>query len=225
MWKIIILRGYLKYIICLLFLSLFYFSAAGPLLPDNEYSVYETNDKGKVGKIEVKLTKDSTGYHITYISDRRVEAILDTENLQTIYLNKIIKEKWELSVKKNDVIEVNYQGRKSFYKETEPVYDRHTLDFVLRSFIYYPGFKKRIRLLVPEFMIINADLEIIGEDSVTTPAGVFDCWKIMMKPRVVFTRIKFYFYIEKKFPHRFVKLLDSSRKSSIILKGYESTIF
>ncbi|MGQ9664777.1 MAG: hypothetical protein ACUVUH_05525 [bacterium] len=187
--------------------------------------MYETNDKGKVGRIDVTLTKISTGYYITYISDRKVEAILDTENLQTIYLNKIIKEKWELSVKKNDVIEVNYQGRKTFYKETVPVYDRHTLDFVLRGFDYNTGFKKRIRLLVPEFMIINADLEVIGEDSVMTPIGTFDCWKIMMKPRVIFTRIIFYFYIEKEFPHRFVKLSESAGKNSIILKDYESTTY
>lgn len=218
-------KNYSKLIFCTFFLSSFYLFANESLLPNSEYIVYETNDKGKIGKIEIKSERDSAGYYIRYSSDRIVETVLDVENLQTLYLNKIIKGEWELSVKRNHIIEVNYQGRKSFYKETEPVYDRHTLDFALRSFIYYPGFKKRIRLLVPEFMIINADLEVIGEDSVTTPVDIFDCWKIMMRPRVVFTRIKFYFYIEKKFPHRFVKLLDSAGKSSIILKGYDSTIF
>jgi len=193
---------------------------AQPLLPDSEYIVYETNDKGKIGMIEVRLKKDTTGYYVIYISDRIVEAILDTNDLQTLYLNKIIKGKWELSVKKNHLFEVNYKGRKNYYKEDAPVYDRHTLDFVLRGFLYHRDFKKRIRLNVPEFMIINADLEVIGEDTIVTPVGLFDCWKIMMIPRVVFTKMKFYFYIEKPYPHRFIKYIDSSGKNSIILKEY-----
>ncbi len=193
---------------------------AQPVLPDSEYIVYETNDKGKIGMIEVRLKKDTSGYYIIYISDRIIEAILDTNDLQTLYLNKIIKGKWELSVKKNHLFEVNYKGRKNYYKEETPVYDRHTLDFVLRGFLYHRNFKKRIRLNVPEFMIINADLEVIGEDTIVTPVGSFACWKIMMIPRVVFTKMKFYFYIEKSYPHRFVKYSDSSGKNSITLKEY-----
>ncbi len=190
------------------------------ILPDSEYLVYETNDKGKIGTIQVTLKKDTLGYHIIYTSDRIVEAILDTLDLQTLFLNKIIKGRWELSVKKNHLFEVNYRGRKNYYEEKEPVYDRHTLDFVLRIFPYHRDFRKRIRLNVPEFMIINADLEVVGDDNIIVPVGSFDCWRIMMVPRVVFTNMKFYFYIEKSYPHRFVKYNDSSGKNSIILKEY-----
>ncbi|MGB9719967.1 MAG: hypothetical protein ACPL28_00600 [bacterium] len=194
-------------------------------MPDSEHIVYETNDRGKIGQIEVVSVKDTTGYHIRYTSDRTIDAILDTINLQTLYLNKIIGSRWELNVKRNHIFEVNYQGRKNYYREVEPVYDRHTLDFVLRGFSYHKDFKKRIRLNVPEFMIINADLELIGEDSVYAPAGSFDCWKIMMIPRVIFTKMKFYFYIEKEYPHRFVKYMDSSGKNKIILKEYKAITF
>jgi hypothetical protein len=194
-------------------------------LPDSEHIIYETNDKGKIGQIEVISVRDSTGYHILYTSDRIVEAVLDTIDLKTLYLNKVIQGHWELTVRRNRIFEVNYRGRKNFYRETDPVYDRHTLDFVFRGFAYHIDFKKRIRLNVPEFMIINADLEVIGEDSVTTPVGSFDCWKIMMIPRVIFTKMKFYFYIEKTYPYRFIKYTDSSGKNSIILKEYTATTF
>jgi len=189
-------------------------------LPQYEYILYETNDRGKNGQIEVVMKRDSLGYHIIYKSDRTIEVILDTINLQTLYVNKIVGKKWELSVKRNHFFEVNYRGRKNYYNESNPVYDRHTLDFVLRGFDYNKNFKKRIRLNVPEFMIINADLEVIGEENITTPAGSFDCWKIKMTPRVVFTNMKFYFYIEKQYPFRFVKYTDSSGKNSIFLKEY-----
>ncbi len=219
-----------KHIVGFLFTSLFilYYPSSGfslQLLPDEEYIVYETVDKGKIGEIDIQLLKDSAGYRITYTSDRIVEAILDTQNLQTLYLNKIIKGRWELSVKRNDILEVNYRGRKNYYRETSPVYDRHTLDFALRSFQYTNDFKKRIRLNVPEFMIINADLEVIGEDTITTPVGTFDCWKIRMIPRVIFTKMRFYFYIEKEFPRRFVRYEDSSGKNTIILKEYRSVTY
>lgn len=207
-------------IINLIFLSFYDSICTQSILPDNEYIVYETNDKGKIGAIEVTLKKDTAGYYVIYKSDRIVEAILDTTDLQTLYLNKIIKGRWELSVKRNHFFEVNYQGRKNYYNEKNPVYDRHTLDFVLRGFQYHRDFKKRIRLNVPEFMIINADLEVVGEDTVNVPVGEFDCWRVMMIPRVVFTKMKFYFYIEKSYPHRFVKYTDSSGKNSIILKEY-----
>ncbi len=207
-------------IINLIFLSFYDSICTQSILPDTEYIVYETNDKGKIGAIEVTLKKDTAGYYVIYKSDRIVEAILDTTDLQTLYLNKIIKGRWELSVKRNHFFEVNYQGRKNYYNEKNPVYDRHTLDFVLRGFQYHRDFKKRIRLNVPEFMIINADLEVVGEDTVNVPVGEFDCWKVMMIPRVVFTKMKFYFYIEKSYPHRFVKYTDSSGKNSIILKEY-----
>ncbi len=208
------------------FLYLFVlFLSGNSLLPDSEHIIYETNDKGKIGQIEVISVRDSTGYHILYTSDRIVEAVLDTIDLKTLYLNKVIQGHWELTVRRNHIFEVNYRGRKNFYRETEPVYDRHTLDFVFRGFSYHTDFKKRIRLNIPEFMIINADLEMIGEDSVTTPVGSFDCWKIMMIPRVIFTRMKFYFYIEKIYPYRFIKYTDSSGKNSIILKEYTATTF
>ncbi|MCX7995866.1 MAG: DUF3108 domain-containing protein [candidate division WOR-3 bacterium] len=193
----------------------------GKKLPGNEYIIYETYDKGKVGTIEVRLTKDSTGYRLIYRSDRIIEAILDTINLQTLHLNKIVEGRWELSVKKNHVIEVNYRGRKKYYNESMPVYDRHTLDYVLRGFDYHQDFKRRIRLNVPEFMVINADIEVVGEDSISTPVGTFNCWKILMTPRIFFKKLSFYFYIEKAFPYRFVKYTDASGKNSITLKEYK----
>ncbi len=190
-------------------------------LPEQEYIVYETKENEKYGTIEITSRKDRVGYWVVYKSDRIIEAVLDTFNFQTLYLNKIIKGRWELSVKKNHRIEVNYRGRKNYYYESEPVYDRHTLDFVLRGFEYHQGFKKRIRVNVPEFMIINADIEVIGEEHITTSQGEFVCWKILLTPRVVFTRKNFYFYVEKSYPYRFVKYMDATGKNYITLKVYQ----
>ncbi len=191
------------------------------ILPDHEEIVYQTNDKGKLGEIHITSDRDSLGYHILYLSDRRIEVILDTLNLGTLYIKKFVKNKLELEIKRDGVFRVFFKGRRHKYKKSGPIYDRHTLDFALRGFKYRPGFKKTIQLHIPEFMIINADLEVLGEEFVTTPAGRFLCWKLQFKPRIFLIRMKFYFWIEKASPHRFIKYSDSSGKNSILLKSWK----
>ncbi|GAJ02456.1 unnamed protein product [marine sediment metagenome] len=40
------------------------------LLPAKEFIVYETNDKGKMGKMDITSEKDSIGYHVIYRWER-----------------------------------------------------------------------------------------------------------------------------------------------------------
>jgi hypothetical protein len=189
-------------------------------LPEQESIVYETNDRGKMGKIVIDSRHDSLGYHIVYVSDRVIEAVLDTLSLKTLYLKKVIGGKLNIEIFNDRSYRVFYKDREKKYSNHDPIFDRHTLDFVLRGFELGPQFKKRIRLSVPEFMVINADLETVGEDTVQTPAGTFECWKLRLVPRVIFTKMKFYFWIEKEYPHRFVRYRDSSGKNQILLIEY-----
>ena len=69
-------------------------------------------------------------------------------------------------------------------------------------------------------MIVNADLHVIGEESVNTSLGSITCWKLKMKPRVFFINWQFYFWIEQAYPHRFVKYEDSSGENRILLVEY-----
>jgi len=190
------------------------------ILPEQEHIVYETNDKGKMGQIVIDSRKDSLGYHIVYVSDRTIEVVLDTLDLRTRYLKKTIGNKLNIEIFNDRSYRVFYNGREHKYSNQEPIFDRHTIDFALRGFELGPNFKKRIRLGIPEFMVVNGDLEAVGEDSVETPAGKFNCWEIRLIPRVIFTKMKFYFWIEKDYPHRFVRYRDSSGKNQILLKEY-----
>ncbi|UCD19568.1 MAG: hypothetical protein JSU64_00060 [candidate division WOR-3 bacterium] len=190
------------------------------IIPANEVMVYETNDKGKIGTIQVTSDFDSLGYHIVYVSDRVIEVTLDSTDLSTLTVRKIIKNDTVLEITKRERFHVKFMGRKYRYGNGRAIYDRHTLDFALRGFEYTPGFRHMFRLHVPELTIVNAELEVLEEDVVVTPAGEFPCWKLKMKPRILFFNWVFFFYIEKEYPHRFVKYTDSSGKNSIILKSY-----
>jgi len=191
------------------------------ILPQREFLVYRTNDKGKLGRIEITSQRDSLGYHIIYTSDRIIEAILDTTDLGTEYLTKIVAQKLELKISNEKNFRVYFKGSHKVYHEQGPIYDRHTLDFALRGFEYSSNFIKRIRLHVPELMIINADLRVVGEETVISPLGEITCWKIEMAPRVIIIHLKFYFWIEKCWPYRFVKYSDSSGENEILLVEYQ----
>jgi hypothetical protein len=193
------------------------------IIPEHESMVYETNDNGKIGIINVVSNLDSTGYNIVYTSDRVIEIRLDTHDLSTLYAKKVVKDKTELLITKNGGLDVHFKGRRSQYRNSRPIYDRHTLDFALRGFVYEPGVQHRFRLHIPEFMIVNADLEVEGDTIIQTPAGLFDCWIVKMKPRIFFINRKFYFFIEQEYPHRFVMYIDSSGDNSIVLRDYGNT--
>ena len=192
------------------------------ILPKSESFVYQTNEKGRIDTIIGTSRRDSIGYHVRYVWDREIDVIFDPVDLSTLYLRKIVGGDLELEINKESKFLVYFKGRNSQYSANDPVYDRHALEFALRGFEYHEGFKSRFRLHIPEFMVVNADLEVLGEESIITELGTLECWKIRMKPRILFFNWRFFFYIEKEYPHRFVKYSDSSGENVIVLIDYGS---
>lgn len=192
------------------------------ILPSAESVRYETNEHGKIGSLVATSFRDSLGYHVFYVSDREITILLDTTNLSTLYAKKTIDGELVFEFRRSERINVFFNGRQYNHNDEDPVYDRHTLDFALRGFEYHIDFKMMFRLHVPELTIVNAELEVLGEEEMVTPAGSFECWKVQMKPRVIFFGRRFFFYIEKDYPHRFVKYSDSSGNNTITLVEYQN---
>jgi hypothetical protein len=191
------------------------------LLPAYEHYTYETNDKGKIGTMDIVTRLDTAGYHVVYTWENKVlELIFDTLDMSTKYVKKTADGKLELEAKRNKKYDVFFKGRKFSYGVDDPVYDRHAIEYALRGFEYHQDQKFTIRLHVPEFMVVNADINVIGDEHITCPVGEFDCWKVEMVPKVLFVKWHFYFWFEKKYPHRFIKYSDSSGKNSILLTDY-----
>ncbi len=172
--------------------------------------------------MEINMEKTEVGYHTFYRwEDRMIEIIFDTIDMSTVYVKKILGKYKELEAKKsNHKFNVHFRGTVYYYDLKEPIYDRHAIEFAFRGFDFHKNFKKRIRFHVPEFMVINADVEVVDEEVLSSPLGEIACWKIRMTPRVIFTKMKFYFWIEKEYPYRFIKYEDSSGKNRIRLIEY-----
>lgn len=193
------------------------------LLPNHEELVYRTYDEGKEGTMSIISNRDSLGYHVIYTwEDRILELVFDSVSMSTRFVKKTVGEKVELEVhKEDDRFKVTYKGKKQTYHEKKPVYDRHAIEFAFRGFSFHAAFDERIRFHVPEFMIINADVKVMAEETLANALGDIACWKVRLKPRVIFTNTSFYFWIEKEFPFRFLRFEDSSGKHTIELLEYE----
>ena len=191
------------------------------LLPAQESFTYETNDKGKIGTMDVEVQKDSLGYHVVYTwEDRILELIFDTLDMSTVYVKKIVGDKIELEIKREQKLNVFFKGRRFSYKLDKPIYDRHAIEYALRDFEYTNGAKREIKFHVPELMVINAEINVLGEEVINSPLGDIVCWKVEMVPKVLFIKWRFYFWIEQSYPKRFIKYTDSSGKNSILLIDY-----
>jgi len=191
------------------------------VLPAQENYTYETNDKGKIGTMDITVQKESLGYHVVYTwEDRILELIFDTLNMSTIYVKKTIGEKLELEIKREKKFNVFLKGRKFSYRVDKPIYDRHAIEYALRGFNYDARKKFTIKFHVPEFMVIDAEINVLGEEIISCPLGDIACWKVEMVPKVLFFKWRFYFWIEKDYSKRFVKYSDSSGKNSILLIDY-----
>jgi len=194
------------------------------ILPSQESIVYQTVDHGKVGTMNIAAQKDSLGYHAVYTwEDRVIDIIYDTLTMATRYVFKSIGGDRVLEAEQKEKFEVWFKRNTHTYKEKKPVYDRHAIEFALRGFDYTTDFKTTIRFHVPEFMIINADVSVLGEEAITCPVGTIDCWKVEMKPKVLFISISLYFWIEKDYPHRFVRYNDTNGKHTVLLIEYSNT--
>jgi len=191
------------------------------ILPEKEFIVYETDDKGKIGTMEITSEKDSLGYYVIYRWEKILEVVLDSLDMSTLYVKKTTDDKVELEISKEKDFNDNLRGRRHTYRDVGAVYDRHAIEFALRGFKYSKDFKQTIRFHVPEFMIVNAELKVIGEETVSGPIGEILCWKIELKPKVLFFSWKFYFWIEEDYPHRFIRYEDSSGDHSIMLIEYK----
>ena len=194
------------------------------LLPRGESIVYQTVDKGKVGTMNIAAEKDSHGYHAVYTwEDRMIDIVFDSLTMATRAVTKTIGDRTVLQAVQKEKFEVIFNGHRHAYQEKGGVYDRHAAEFALRGFDYTEGFATTIRFHVPEFMVINADVKVVGDEAVTCPVGTIDCWKVEMKPKVLFISISLYFWIEKDYPHRFVKYSDTKGDHSILLIEYDKT--
>ena len=104
----------------------------------------------------------------------------------------------------------------------EDSYDVKTILAVLRG---YPFEKDEVKFtLVTHDHIVGVYAKMKGEEKVTTPLGTFDCYAIEagasgLKGKIM--RTKFQFWIEKAYPHRVIKQMDSKGENIITLVGYK----
>jgi hypothetical protein len=69
-------------------------------------------------------------------------------------------------------------------------------------------------------MVVNAKIKVLGEENLSVPKGEFLCWKVEMSIKVLLISWKSFFWIEKDYPHRFIRFQDESGEHDITINDY-----
>jgi len=200
----------------MLFSAVLVLTVVGAELPASESIVYRTEEKGKVGYLTATIRRDSGMVMINYSSDRVVDVRIDQGDLRTLWVRKIIQGKKDFEFeRRGDTIWTEYHGRHKVFHTTEPVFDRHTLDYFFRQDVYDTLYTRQIMLHLPELGLKSVRIRVAGEETVKTELGDIPCRRVLMTAKVLIFKIELAFLIEKEYPYRYVKLEDKKRKMVI----------
>ena len=95
-----------------------------------------------------------------------------------------------------------------------PVFDRHTLDYVLRR-PYDTLYRREMMLSLPELGVKKVLFYVAGTETVKTELGEILCWQVVLKAKVLVFRFDLTFLIEKEYPYRYVRFGDKKRQMVI----------
>ncbi len=187
----------------------------GTELPASELIIYRTEEKKKIGYLTCDVRRDSGKIMINYTSNRIVDVIIDQGDSKTLYVRKIIDGVKDYEFERTgDSIWMLYHGKQRFYHISEPVFDRHTLDYVLRR-PYDSLYRREMMLSLPELGIKKVLFHVMGTETVETELGEIPCWRVVLRAKVLFLKFELVFLIEKEYPYRYVRFGDKKRKMQI----------
>lgn len=186
-------------------------------VPVKEELLYRTQEKKKVTWLAGTSQYTDSGAYLTYTSDRYIEVILDTHDLRTRWVRKIIagKKSYEFT-RKGDSIAMWNKGRIHNYIRSEPIFDRHSLDYVLRNLDYDANFRKDIYVSTPELGIKKATLQVASQETVMTAVGKLFAWRVNLSARILLLfKYRIYFLVEVNHPHRLLVFEGVDHKMEI----------
>lgn len=188
-----------------------------PRIPDQEVNLYLATEKGVTTPIERLITRTPEGYLTVHrdSSGLEVQGLVDLQTLRTIWVRKFRNGRQTLEVVCDPtrvVVKDLIKNRARDFPHSGQVYDRHTLFEVFRGFPFAAGGKYSFPLLVPEFRIIGAEVELTGRELLNTPWGEEECYRLEMAPRGLIgllMRKRFYFWYSCRPPHHLILYKDS----------------
>jgi len=201
-----------------------------PNITSGEKSLYYVKENGKESKAFYIITHGNCNNEEVYIiRSESYEMIMERDTLRPISIKKTNSDgKIEFSIKyAENRVHFVYPGpkRNKVEKVPEDRYDMNIMIEAVRGFPFDRKDEVEFTLVTPEH-IIGAYIKIADNEFITVPAGSFDCYKLEggiagFKGRIF--RTKFYFWVEKEYPHRLIKYTDSEDERLLELVSYEST--
>ncbi len=210
-----------------------------PGVPDGERIVWRTSKRDSEPEFTTVTwrTKNSDGrpvYEITAVTGERKQAkyVIDRGDLRLIWcrvLRNTEDGKSEVVIDVKDgyqhLIHDFKNKRKEKKIEHKPDgYNGSIVPFSLRGFPFGEQDELRLRLTPPFipktplwiWRMWKSRARFLGEESVTVPAGTFDCYKLELAASgglIKYFTTKYYLWYAKASPHHFVKYQDKDRET------------
>lgn len=202
-----------------------------PHFPNTELSTYEVNQNGKIHISKHKISREHQGGQDVYVISTDLQRmVVKAGDLRPIMIEQRddagqLKYSIEYYKRHSEQrVRFIYPGpKRNVVKEIRnDSYDVNTILEVMRG---YPFSQEKVKfILVTADHVIGVYAKIKAEHKIETPLGIFDCYFIEagvsgLKGKIANT--KFLFWIEKEYPFRVIKQMDSKDENIITLVEYE----
>ncbi len=212
---------------------------ADPNVPDGEQYIWRATMPDEEPYSSVVTWRVTSGegrpmYVITTDSGERKygDYVIDKSDLRLIGVNVTEKTrdgKFEIAIAARNgrqymVSEFKNKTKQKDIKHISDGYNGIVLPFCLRGFPFGEKKEVKLRITVPiipgrklwVWKMWKSTVKLVGEETITVPAGTFDCYKLKVSAsNWVIKRVtsRYYFWYTKEPPHRFVKFQDKDGKN------------
>jgi hypothetical protein len=199
-----------------------------PNIPNGEKLIYRITEGREnselIYEIERKQNEGNKGKW-TYVikSSTFYEMTLHTDDMKPILIKRFTPQgELEFSIAyRSGRVHFTYPGPKRNKVDEVPndSYDVHAMMYVLRGFPFEKEKKVEFTLVTPDRKA-GVYAKLLGTESVTTPIGSINCYKLEAGVSGLLSKVvpyKFYFWYDSAPPYRLIKTYDTKDQRTVLI--------
>lgn len=195
-----------------------------PKIPNGEKTTYRVTEGRNSSEFTYEIEKkQNDGKWVYLMRSSSYELLLQADDLKPISIKKFISpDELEFSITYSQGrVHFIYPGRKRNKVDDIPdnSFDLNSMMIVLRGFPFGKDDKVEFTLVTPE-RSVGSYVKFLGQEKVTTPMGMINCYKLEAGISGLAGRVypyKFYFWYDSTPPYRLIKTYDTKEQRTVLL--------
>lgn len=196
-----------------------------PNIPNGEKLVYRVTEGRENSELTYEIERKQSDGKWTYVikSSTFYEMTLYTDDMKPILIKRFTPQgELEFSIAyRSGRVHLTYPGPKRNKVDEVPddSYDVHAMMHVLRGFPFAKEKKVEFTLVTPDRKA-GVYAKLLGTESVTTPVGSINCYKLEAGVSGLLGKVipyKFYFWYDSAPPYRLIKTYDTKDQRTVLI--------